>query len=159
MKASLSPYNADCTSILSPRTHQYEALSYVWGNPHETLPIYVDEDQFLVTVNLYAALLRLRDPSFERIIWVDAVCINQADKQEKEHQIQSIVKIYSQAHRVTVWLGQAADNSDRAVEEIRAAAGNNSTNPSNNETIQQAILTLLQRPWFRAPLGKGVVAR
>jgi hypothetical protein len=48
---------------LSTRTYLYEALSYVWGNPHETLPIYVDGEQFRVTVNLHAVLSRLRDPS------------------------------------------------------------------------------------------------
>jgi hypothetical protein len=61
---------------LGPRTHLYEALSYVWGDARKTLPIYVDNNRFLVTVNLHAALLRLQDHSFERIIWVDAICIN-----------------------------------------------------------------------------------
>jgi hypothetical protein len=68
---------------LGPRTHLYEALSYVWGNPCETLLIYVDKNQFLVTVNLHAALSRLRDHSFERIIWVDAICINQKNPEEQ----------------------------------------------------------------------------
>jgi hypothetical protein len=54
-----------------------------------------------------------------------------------------------QVNRVVVWLGEAADDSNRAVEEIRAAAGKKSTNCSNNESIQQAILALFQRPWFR----------
>ena len=62
---------------LGPRTHRYEALSYVWGNPHVTLLIYLDEGQFLVTVNLHAALSHLRGYSFDRTIWVDAICINQ----------------------------------------------------------------------------------
>ncbi|KAH8767132.1 hypothetical protein F5882DRAFT_363368 [Hyaloscypha sp. PMI_1271] len=60
---------------LDPRTHLYEALSYVWGDTLETLPIWVDNNQFPVTVNLFAALLRLRDHSFERIIWIDAICL------------------------------------------------------------------------------------
>jgi hypothetical protein len=58
------------------RTHLYEALSYVWGNPSETLPMCLDKNQFPIIVNLYTALLHLRDYSIERIIWVDAVCIN-----------------------------------------------------------------------------------
>jgi hypothetical protein len=84
-----------------------------------------------------------------RTIWVDAVCINQENEEEKGHQIQSMARIYGQANRVIVWLGEAADNSDRAVEEIRTAAGRQSTNSSNEKSIQQAILALLQRPWFR----------
>ena len=65
--------------------------------------------------------------------------------------------VFGQANRVVVWLGTAADNSDQALEEIRvaggkeilAAGGKTSINSSNKETIQQAVLALLGRPWFR----------
>jgi hypothetical protein len=131
--------------------HLYEALSYVWGNPDETLPIFIHEHGFNVTVNLRAALLRLRNHSIERILWVDAICIDQANWEEKGHQIQSMAKIYGQANRVVVWLGEAADDSDLAFEEIRVAGGkkSKSTNPLDCGSIQQAVLALLQRPWFR----------
>ena len=129
--------------------HLYEALSYVWGNSNETVSISIDGHALPITQSLHAALLRLRDRSFERIIWVDAICINQENEQEKEQQIQFMEKIYGQANRVVVWLGEAADDSDRALEEIRTAGGKKSPNSSNNETIQQAVLALLQRPWFR----------
>jgi hypothetical protein len=126
-------------------THLYDALSYVWGNPNETLPIFIEGHVLHVTASLHAALLRLRNHSLERIIWVDAVCINQADEEEKEHQIQSMARIYGQANRVIVWLGKAEDDSNRALETIRSAAENQSTNVSNN---QKAVLALFQRPWF-----------
>jgi hypothetical protein len=129
-------------------THLYEALSYVWGNPKKTSPIRVDRDEFLVTVKLHEALLHLRDRSIERIIWIDAVCINQNDGQEKTHQIRLMPKIYGQANRVIIWLGEAANDSDLAVEEIRIAGSKKSTN-SSNETIQQAIVALLERAWFQ----------
>jgi len=130
-------------------THLYEALSYVWGDPKETLPILIDEHNLPITVNLYAALSRLRDRYFERIIWVDAVCIDQTNEEEKGHQVQSMAKIYGQANRVIVWLGKAADDSDQALEDIRVAAEGEFTNLSNNEKSQKAILKLLKRPWFR----------
>jgi hypothetical protein len=129
--------------------HLYEALSYVWGNPDEKLPIFLHKHSFDVTVNLHAALLRLRNHSIERILWVDAICINQANQEEKEYQIQLMAKIYSQSNRVVVSLGEAADDSDLALEEIRAAGGKKSASSLNNKTIQQAVLALLQRPWFR----------
>jgi hypothetical protein len=128
--------------------HLYEALSYVWGDPEETSPIRVDGDQFPVTVKLCEALSRLRDRSIERIIWVDAVCINQTDGPEKNHQIGLMPKIYGQANRVIIWLGEAANDSDLAIEEIRVTGSKKSTN-SSNETIQRAILALLERAWFR----------
>jgi hypothetical protein len=123
-------------------------LSYVWGDPEETLPILINNRRFNITLNLHAALLRLRDRDIARIIWVDAVCINQADEQEKQHQIQSIAKIYGKASRVIVWLGETADDSNEALEAIRTA-GKKFTNSSNEDVIQQAIPPLLQRSWFR----------
>jgi Heterokaryon incompatibility protein (HET) len=83
-------------------THLYEALSYVWGNPDETVPILIGEHYFKITKNLHAALLRLRNHSFERIVWVDAICISPADDQEKARQIQNMAKIYGQASRVII---------------------------------------------------------
>jgi hypothetical protein len=131
------------------RTHMYDALSYVWGNLHEKLPIFVHKHSFDVTVNLRAALLHLRDHFVERILWVDAICIDQANQEEKQYQIQSMAKIYGHANRVIVWLGEAADDSDLALEEIRVTGGKMSTNSLDSERIQQAVLALLQRPWFR----------
>ncbi len=134
---------------LGPRTHRYEALSYVWGDPRETLPIYVDEEQFLVTANLHAALLRLRDHSFKRIIWVDAICIDQKNLEEQGQQVQLMAKIYSNAHCVIVWLGKKTEDTDGALEDIRLAADEEFTECSKKEINQQAILSLLQRPWFQ----------
>jgi hypothetical protein len=129
---------------LGPRTYLYEALSYVWGNARETLPICVDKVQFHVTVNLHAALSRLRDHSFERIIWVDAVCINQKSSEEQGQQVQLMAKIYSNAHRVIVWLGEKAEDTDGALKDICLAANGKPT-----EHSKKTILNMLQRPWFQ----------
>lgn len=130
------------------RMHLYDALSYVWGDSDNPRSIYIGKHDLPVTRNLYAALSHLRNFSLERIIWVDAICIDQKNTEEKEQQIQIMAKIYSQAIRVLVWLGEAADNSDQALEEIRAAGGK-ATISLNNETIRSAVLALLQRNWFR----------
>jgi hypothetical protein len=139
----------DYTLEPGKQTHLYEALSYVWGDPNKTVPIFVGEHRFNITENLHTALLRLRNHSIERIIWVDAVCIDQANEKEKAHQIQYMAKIYGQANRVIIWLGEAADNSDQAFEDIRVAAEDEFTNSLIEETSQKAILKLLERLWFR----------
>jgi hypothetical protein len=129
--------------------HLYDALSYVWGNPDKKFPIFLHEHRFDVTVNLHAALSRLRNHSMERTLWVDAICINQTKKEEKEDQIQFMAKIYGQANRVLVWVGDAEDDSDLALEAIRVAGGKKSTNSSVDTRLQQAVIALLERPWFR----------
>ena len=132
--------------------HLYEALSYVWGDAKETMSITIDQCFFNVTKNLYAALLGLRDDYFDRILWADAICINQLDEREKEKQIWLMSRIYGYASRVIVWLGKSesthGQNSDRALEEIRAIAEKGHLEYLDNQ-IRQEILTLLQRPWFR----------
>ncbi|RYP52665.1 hypothetical protein DL768_002221 [Monosporascus sp. mg162] len=135
-------------------THLYEALSYVWGDEGNRQPISIDNHDLKVTSNLHAALLRLRDRLLPRVIWIDAICINQGDPNEKGQQVQSMAKIYAKASRVIVWLGEAAADSDQAIEYIRTAAVEESSKSLVdeslvNETSQQAILTLLQRPWFQ----------
>lgn len=137
------------------RTQPYEALSYVWGSPAETQPIFIraqnsqNEQIVHITVNLHEALLRLRTHYLDRILWVDAVCINQENTQEKEQQIQLMAKTYGLANRVVVWLGESADDSDQALRELRHAGGHSPENISDSESLHHALITLLDRPWFR----------
>jgi hypothetical protein len=135
-------------------THLYEALSYVWGSEHNRQTIYIqsdnkDNDRLLVTANLHAALSHLRDRFVERIIWIDAICINQKDNIEKGQQVQSMAKIYAKANRVTVWLGEVAGDSDQALKIIGSVAGWQNPNSAIDETDRQAVLNLLNRPWFQ----------
>jgi hypothetical protein len=133
----------------SSKTHLYEALSYVWGDSKKQLRIFIHAFSFDVTENLYAALLELRNHTMERTIWVDAICIDQANHKEKEQQIQFMAKIYGQANRVIVWLGEAAEHSDQALKKICDAGGETTTHSFENESIQKAVIALLERPWFR----------
>jgi hypothetical protein len=129
-------------------THLYEALSYVWGDSKKPCFISINKQSLAVTENLHAALLRLRDRSLQRILWVDAICINQENREEQGQQVQLMAKIYSKAHRVIVWLGKEASDTEGSLEDIRLAANEESTERSRKEINRQAILNLLQGPWF-----------
>jgi Heterokaryon incompatibility protein (HET) len=59
-----------------------------------------------VSRTLYSALLRLRHLDADKLYWIDALCINQRDIQEKEIQVRAMEKIYSRADKVIVWLGR-----------------------------------------------------
>jgi Heterokaryon incompatibility protein (HET) len=130
-------------------THLYEALSYTWGGSDKPRSISIKKQNLAVTENLHAALLRLRDRSLERILWTDAICINQEDPEEQGQQVQLMAKIYSKATRVLIWLGETAGDIEGALEDIRLAANEESIERLKKEINQQAILNLLQRPWFR----------
>ncbi|KAI3319430.1 heterokaryon incompatibility protein-domain-containing protein [Xylariaceae sp. AK1471] len=98
---------------------KYEALSYVWGSPRDLVGIDVNGSLFSATQNLHAALRRLREQIRDsahaesngdsRVLWVDAVCINQQDAQEKRHQVELMGDIYSRTTRGLLWLGEEPD--------------------------------------------------
>lgn len=99
---------------------KYEALSYTWGKIVRHLPISVvrtgdqaedvveeEDDQVLfATPQLLMALKRLRLPSSSRFLWIDQLCIDQENEDEKGPQIQLMGEIYRKAVRVIVWLGE-----------------------------------------------------
>lgn len=150
-----NPKHLQCELIEYPlnhydkSSHPYEALSYVWGSEDKPESITVKDQVLHITRNLYIALLRLQDHLCSRVIWIDAICIDQKNKEEKADQIPLIAEIYAKARRVLVWLGEAENNSDRALEEIRLTAEGVTTHPLNAKPSEQAISKLLQRPWFR----------
>jgi hypothetical protein len=84
---------------------QYEALSYVWGNAAITAPITVNSCELQVTTNLSAALRRLRKDRETRVIWIDAICINQKSVQERNEQVSLMGEIYEETKEVIIWLG------------------------------------------------------
>ncbi|KAL6875837.1 HET domain-containing protein [Trichoderma longibrachiatum] len=134
---------------LGDGTHMYEALSYVWGSPEKPYTLYIDEKSMPITANLHEALLRLRNRMIERVIWIDAVCIDQSNVDERGEQIQHMAEIYSKASRVILWLGEAADESDQALKRIRMAADEDQQESLATKEDRQAILAIVRRPWFR----------
>lgn len=128
------------------RKHLYEALSYVWGSQSETHTIIVNGCDFQVTRNLYTALVHLRDNQLERILWIDAICINQEDDDEKSEQIPLMRSIYAQADRVLVWLGEAMRDGDEALKVIQRSAGDKTL---WNDSLSDPCSRLLQRDWFQ----------
>ncbi|KAF0319668.1 hypothetical protein GQ607_013148, partial [Colletotrichum asianum] len=83
----------------------YEALSYVWGSPDLTHQIEVNGKELSITANLHVALSYLRLADTDRVLWVDAVCIDQNNRKKRGHQVQQMGDIYRQARQVVVWLG------------------------------------------------------
>ena len=91
-----------------PSTPSYEAISYVWGDPQDTVPIKVDGKVLQATRNLHLALRRLRSKDDARTLWADALCINQHDVEEQTQQVGIMQHIYSKANAVQVYLGESA---------------------------------------------------
>ena len=110
----------------------FYALSYVWGafdDPPYRIHCRTGSGSVCtdipITENCYDALAQVRH-SYGKAwwsdgnirLWVDAICINQADNEEKAHQIPLMEQIYGNASRVLIWLGKGNASSDNAMEWI-----------------------------------------
>ena len=95
---------------------EYIALSYVWGNPKIVPTILLNGFEQKVTINLGAALRRLRASEHQCFpIWIDAIYINQANVIERNSQMHIISGVYGEAELVIAWLGEEKDDSDLAM--------------------------------------------
>jgi hypothetical protein len=94
---------------LNNNTH-YEALSYVWGDASITLPIHLETDaSFPVTKNLERVLRYLRLEDSPRVLWIDALSIDQQNVPERNEQVQKMKRIYESASKVLLWIGEEDD--------------------------------------------------
>ncbi|KAL5603905.1 hypothetical protein FOVSG1_006655 [Fusarium oxysporum f. sp. vasinfectum] len=93
----------------------YEALSYVWGGTTQKLTVTIAGKPVVVTDNLHAALYHLRYPDRDRVLWVDALCINQSDDREKMQQVGMMGKIFQGSLHCLVWLGEISTVNDKGL--------------------------------------------
>lgn len=91
---------------------KFEALSYTWGDEENQGVIFLLGKPFNARENLIAALRRLRFRSAPRLLWIDAICIDQKNLTEKEFQLPLMTQIYACADQVCVWLGESSEASD-----------------------------------------------
>ncbi|KAF5228421.1 hypothetical protein FAUST_11090 [Fusarium austroamericanum] len=104
----------------------YEALSYCWGDQLSPDTIILKEriwsgegGNLDIGRNLASALRQLRHPKEERIIWCDAICINQQDLAERSSQVRRMSEVYTLANRVIIWLGPETSWSTVAMNTLR----------------------------------------
>lgn len=131
----------------------YEAISYVWGDPTETCNIICSGQQLAVTKSLHSALCRFRFASQKRTLWADAICINQQDLGERSAQVSIMGKIYSQARQVLIWLGEETENDSGAVDAISQLQ---TILPTLLPTRTMAEVHALNTPGFLAAMMKSI---
>ena len=158
------------------RIPMYEALSYAWGSNQRSAKIRIetiDGDRTLaVTSNLAEALQHLRFETRPRVLWIDAICVDQQNVPERSHQVSRMVDIYRSASPVLIWLGPEFASSDVAMRELstlgstmRVDWGSKEIIPlsgdsypvwqatpypfSGHGSVSRSIEALLDRLWFK----------
>ncbi len=118
----------------------FEALSYAWGNDKLCQRLFCNKSAIKITQSLFDALIHLRHPKAARMLWVDAVCIDQNNNDEKIEQLPHMKDIYQHANQVVIWLGLADDSTGQALSLIRLAA----------HCLRQESGQSMPRPSFRS---------
>lgn len=149
-------------------TLQYETVSYHWGDTTETATIEVNKQHVSVHANAASALRRIRTADSDRMIWLDAVCINQADPDERAQQVAIMADIYSSSKGNLVYLGngneftlRAIDSISKCLEDLKQLSENPEGTPSQwwdairrftgyrEESIDaEALASFFSNPWF-----------
>ncbi|KAI1381290.1 heterokaryon incompatibility protein-domain-containing protein [Hypoxylon crocopeplum] len=130
---------------------EYDALSYTWGLPNFTEKLIIGMQVLHITTNLRDALRRLRNPVESRRLWVDAVCINQGDNDEKSIQIPMMGQIYLAASSVRVWLGDYPHEAGilRGIKASARQAGQTTrVGRWHSSEMLMSIMELVKLPWF-----------
>ncbi|KAK4101241.1 hypothetical protein N658DRAFT_471647 [Parathielavia hyrcaniae] len=118
MRIEVAPLDdADPAANSPDNTPAYTALSYRWWGKYPFARVIVEpEGRYIDIGESLAVCFAHLDALVGTKVWIDALCINQADDEEKSRQVARMGAVYSRAVRVLLWLGPAADGSDAAME-------------------------------------------
>ena len=156
----------------TPVPTPYEAISYVWSVVKGTSTVSLDGEDVIVSAAAEEALKAMRYRDRERVLWIDAICINQNDLQERGRQVALMGDVYSKASQSLIWLGKADERTSKAIAGLETIhqqlseetdGGRNfrkvlygkayifeySTVPLPEGLDFDAIKALFRRPWFR----------
>ncbi|KAH7384207.1 heterokaryon incompatibility protein-domain-containing protein [Phaeosphaeria sp. MPI-PUGE-AT-0046c] len=173
--ASMTSYQhpsamSSSTSLLDTTQVEYEAISYAWGilPPTEKLGMSGSSPPTFLSISpvVDTMLRHLRYPYRQRCVWIDALCINQKDLEEKGGQVNFMGEIYRQAKAIVIWVGPPAnlnDNMTNFFERLVRYA----TNPDDGRQSVERVATwdqlraFLGRSWFtrRWTIQEAVLAR
>jgi len=134
---------------------QYAALSYVWGKATFSDAVFIGNARLPITPNSGRCLRALRSANAVRTVWMDAICVNQRDLEERGLQVSMMDKVYSMAPTVLIWLGNANIDSGAGMQVLRYFASTPrpddsapwKTLPPN--VVSAGLKDIMGRDWFQ----------
>ncbi|KAI4648740.1 uncharacterized protein J4E79_009811 [Alternaria viburni] len=132
----------------------FEALSYTWGDTSETKTIQINGVHKDVPRNLEEALRALRN--LEETLsgmcyWIDSLCIDQENIEERNEQVKRMKEIYGRARAVIVWLGQEEEQDGIAVQIMQQLCNGAEGKYPRNDMVRRewpAIIPFAQKPYW-----------
>ncbi|TPX15756.1 uncharacterized protein E0L32_000090 [Thyridium curvatum] len=148
------------TTVSLDANPQYDAVSYVWGDPQLRFPLIINDGQtILITESLQVALPCLRLKDEPRVLWIDAICINQGDDQERGHQVGMMKDVYSRARCVRIWMDVDVDLTSPAFHAAQQLKASRNCFQFDDESSRSSDLGQTKEltdhePEFWAPMHK-----
>ncbi|KAI1281447.1 heterokaryon incompatibility protein-domain-containing protein [Xylaria sp. FL0933] len=142
-------------SLIDPPA--YTAISYAWGDADNKRSIQIGKTKISVAASLFGALDAIRQREEDVLVWVDALCIDQQNRDERSKQVQLMTEIYAKATLVAIWLGPLENDSHLATELLQdiAIAKNDPEeiaahllSPTQLRAIE-AVVHLFQRDYWK----------
>jgi hypothetical protein len=137
---------------------RYDCVSYCWGTSGKSKSLLCYGHVLDITENVDMMLRHLRKPTRPRNLWVDAICIDQSNDEEKSQQVQLMGAIYERASKVHIWMGPALveDNIPSVFALLQRYALNTNIAPYSNEVDKPSLsgrtvaslASFLTREWF-----------
>lgn len=127
---------------------KYIAVSYSWGAPvpeSAMKEIIINGEPVRIRPTLHFFLENIVTQRQTTSLWIDAICINQADVQERNQQVSAMRVIYLSAQKVYVWLGNGDDDTNYAMDHITA------TRPQtrfDRQTFSTSVETILKASYW-----------
>lgn len=137
----------------------YVGLSYAWDRDASDVPIIYNNRSQHISRHLHDAVSSIVQKGEDRLLWIDQICIDQDNKEERSRQVSLMAQIYSKATKTYIWLGQEAAESGRAFELLKHLGSNARDFLSSPEKLDEylrtkgragikAVVKLLCRRWF-----------
>lgn len=130
----------------------YEAISWCWGDQTRRSHIIVNDQPAEVSQNAAEVLRRVAFDKGHPRVWIDAVCINQADIVERGQQVAMIREVYCKAERVLAWLGEDEGTTEAAIQSIEALLEQCQEETNEFERLHECFFDGVHRRYSDAPL-------
>ena len=98
---------------------KYEAISYCWGDPTLVSHVECDDGLIPITKSCAEVLQRFRHKNTIRVLWIDAICIDQSSKGEIDYQVLLMGELYEKARGTLIWLGAGTRDTDLICKHIK----------------------------------------
>ena len=130
----------------------YEAISYAWGDVNDTTLSFCHDLPLFITRSLKDGLVAMRFKDRSRLLWADAICIDQSNYAERGHQVSQMRLIYEKATNVLVWLGSDVDErAGKAMHMMNAIADDSTKKATGNAHEGKAGLRKVDELWDVLP--------